>query len=505
MVAVGRLVLGGLPVNDHVASPRAACRFHAFGRRVPVLSSAFLVEIPPQWRSEREYALRVLFGDWLGVRYSVRVSDDLDETRVCLASEPDGATIAIPDVLLARSTEWLSPGSLPPAILPTVGPPAWAELEGRLPILFDGGAGAGDLVRRDGSRFVLRLDLLGSLVFMLARYEEHVDPRQRDEHGRFPATASALGSSGWLQWPILDMYLHIFVALARLAWPRVALPPLKGPGVVLGHDVDHPSSSIRWHGRERLRKVGGDLFRRRDVGLAVRRASSFLPGASAVSRFDPYNTYSFLMQTSEAAGLRSTFFFLAKDTEIPYGSRYRLDDGWAARLVAEIAERGHHIGLHGSYDSSNDAGRLREERVLLEHACRGLPPGVLRRTVRQHYLRQHPGDTWRAQVEAGLIEDESLGFADAIGYRAGTARSFPAYDLANHRQLPLRIKPLHVMDGTLLEYMSLDETEAFSMVAAMSGRTRTFGGDFSILWHNSTLEAGRTRRLYLDLVRELTV
>jgi peptidoglycan/xylan/chitin deacetylase (PgdA/CDA1 family) len=377
-------------------------------------------------------------------------------------------------------------------------------MEGTLPLLYDSWAGRGDLIRRDGANFVLRLDLLGSLVFMLTRYEEYVDPRARDEHGRFPARASALGSSGWLEWPILDMYVHVFVALARLVWPRVQLAPVQGRGVTVGHDVDHPSSSIQWHGRQRLRKVAGDVLRRRDVGLALRRTSCFLPGAGAVSRFDPYNTYAFLMQASEAAGTRSTFFFLAKDSELPYGSPYGLGDGWAARLMAEIAARGHHIGLHGSYNSSTDSNRLREEWALLEGACRGLPPGVLRRTVRQHYLRQQPGDTWRAQVEAGLAEDESLGFADAIGYRAGTARSFPAYDLADHRELPLRIRPLHVMDGTLLEYMVLDHRDALTSVAVMSRRTRTFGGDFSILWHNSALETNRTKRLYLDLVRELT-
>lgn len=464
----------------------------------------FLVEIPPQWRSEREYALGVLFGDWLGVRHSVIVSDDLDETRIRPASEPGGVTIAIPDVLLARSTHWLSSGSLPPAVLPTLDLPAWTELQGTLPLLYVSRGSGDDLVHRDGSRIVLRLDLLGSLVFMLTRYEEYVDPRTQDAHGRFPAQASALGTSGWLQWPIIDMYVRVFVALARLAWPRVQLEPAQSRGLIVGHDVDHPASSVRWHGSQRLRKVAGDMMRRRDLGLALRRTSSFLPGAVAVPRFDPYNTYAFLMETSEAAGIASTFFFLAKDSELPHGSRYQLGDAWATRLMATIAGRGHHIGLHGSYNSSTDSERLRDEWTLLERACGGLSPGVLRRTVRQHYLRQQPGDTWRAQAEAGLGEDESLGFADAIGYRAGTARSFPAFDLANRCQLPLRIRPLHVMDQTLLEYMALDHEGAFRTVAAMSRRTRTFGGDFSLLWHNSSLETNRAKRLYLEMISVLT-
>ena len=464
----------------------------------------FLIEMPPQWRDEREYALSVLLGDWLGATYSVRVDDDLDETRLRLASEPGEAMIAIPDRLLARSTDWLRPSSLPPAVLPNLRLPAWTGMQGILPLLYDSGASGDELATRDGERFVLRLDLIGSLVFMLTRYEEYVEPHARDEHGRFPARASALASSGWIQWPILDMYLHVFVALVRLAWPRAQLAPASGAGVIVGHDVDHPSSSIRWRGTERLRKLAGDILKRGDPGLAARRASAFLPGVGSVSRLDPYNTYAFLMGASEAAGVPSTFFFLARDTELPHGSRYRLSDRWAVQLILQIADRGHHIGLHGSYNSSTDAVRLREEWTLLEDACRGTAPEVLRRNIRQHYLRQQPGETWRAQAEAGLAVDESLCFADAIGYRAGTARSFAAYDLTRHRQLPLRIRPLHVMDGTLLEYMSLGNDEALAMVSEMGRRTLEYGGDFSILWHNSSLESHRAKRLYLEILSAMT-
>jgi hypothetical protein len=108
--------------------------------------------------------------------------------------------------------------------------------------------------------------------------------------------------------------------------------------------------------------------------------------------------------------------------------------------------------------------------------------------------------TWNAQAEAGLTVDESLGFADDVGYRAGTARSFPAFDLNQGRQLAIRIKPLHVMDATLLQYLSIGEDQAYATVAAMSRRTRTYGGSFSFLWHNSSLVTSAQRRLYLRLL-----
>jgi hypothetical protein len=209
------------------------------------------------------------------------------------------------------------------------------------------------------------------------------------------------------------------------------------------------------------------------------------------------------MDVSESVGLRSTFFFLAKDSEVPNGSRYSLADPWVAPLMDEIARRGHHIGLHGSYDSSMDAGRLEEELRILTNASTRLEPGALRRSIRQHYLRQHAGTTWRAQAAAGLEEDESFGFADASGYRAGTARTFPAFDIESHRRLPLRVKPLHVMDTTLTEYYDQPLQVSRRRVLEMGKRTRRYGGTFSLLWHNSALETGRRRRFYRDLLTEL--
>jgi peptidoglycan/xylan/chitin deacetylase (PgdA/CDA1 family) len=462
-----------------------------------------LIDVPPEAPAERDYALSVLFDDWLGIPYTVRVVEGLNETHVLLASDPDGVRIVLPDVLLARRTAFLSPASLPPAELPTVDLPEWAGTGGRLPLLFSTGSGTDDLVRRREDRFELRLDVLGSLLFMLTRYEEYVQVAGRDEHGRFPATASVLASSGWLRWPIVDMYVDMFAALLRLAWPGIELAPSGGQPLLVEHDVDHPSSSMRWHGLQRARIVAGDLLRRRDPGLAARRARSFLDPTAGISRFDPFNTYDFLMRASESAGIASTFFFLTRDTELPFGSRYRLDDGWVRPLMAEIADRGHHIGLHGSYPSWDDASRLAEEWAALEHACRGLPAGVLRRTIRQHFLRWQAGVTWRAQDAAGLAIDETLCFADSIGYRAGTARSFPAYDLGERRRLALRIQPLHVMDQTLLGYMALDPEEALAGVVELSRRTRRYGGSLSILWHNSTLVTGQVRAFYLRMLREV--
>jgi peptidoglycan/xylan/chitin deacetylase (PgdA/CDA1 family) len=468
------------------------------------MSIDVLVEMAPEWRAEREYVLSVLLGDWLGITFAVRIVDGLPETRLRLAADADSPTVVLPDCLLSRTTDWLSAGSLPPSLLPTVVPPDWTGILDPVPVLYASLDGAGPLMHRDGSRFVVTLDVLGSVLFLLSRYEEYVNADRSDRHDRFPADASVMAAGGWLQWPVADMYFGILAGVLRLAWPGLPLTPSRYEPCVVGHDVDHPSSPRRWHGMDRARIVAGDLVRRHDIGLAIRRTSSFMGSPDIISRHDPFNTYDLLMRTTERAGIRGTFFFLTRHTDVPDGTRYRIDDAWAQRLIAAMARRGHTIGLHGSYNSSADALELRQEWDELQRVVSVVAPDALRRTIRQHYLRWRPGETWRAQAEAGLETDETLGFADSIGYRAGTARSFMAFDLAERRQLPLRVKPLHVMDATLLQYLSIGNAEAIEMVGRLAERSRRYGGSLSLLWHNSSLETQSTRDLYVQLVALLT-
>ena len=345
----------------------------------------------------------------------------LQETRIRLAGRDRGPVIVLPETLLGPGTAWLSPESLPGAALASVDAPPWTGFDGLLPLLFALPPAGDGLVAVDGDRFEFRLDLVASAFFLLSRYEEAVEGAPRDERDRSPAGSSVLGRTGWLEWPVLDMYLSAFRGLIERAWPGLVVAG-GGPGrAILSHDVDHPSSRAHWRGSHALRVVAGDAIHRRDPGLALRRAVSLLPTPSGVGPLDPYTVFDFLMTASETRGIKSTFFFLTRDTEVPDGSRYRVDQPWARRLIAEIGRRGHRIGLHGSYDSFDDVERLRAEWALLEEAGADLPAGVLQRAIRQHFLRFRAGDTWRLQAEAGLEEDQSLGFADAVGYRAGTA------------------------------------------------------------------------------------
>ena len=57
----------------------------------------------------------------------------------------------------------------------------------------------------------------------------------------------------------------------------------------------------------------------------------------------------------------------------------------------------------------------------------------------------------RILIDAGIAEDYSMGYPDEPGFRAGIARPYYFYDVAEDHQTNLKIFPFQVMDATLYQ------------------------------------------------------
>ncbi|MEX2210965.1 MAG: polysaccharide deacetylase family protein [Gaiellaceae bacterium] len=301
---------------------------------------------------------------------------------------------------------------------------------------------------------------LEQAFFHLARVEERDGPR--DAHGRFPAAASSLDP---LDPPLERLRAQLGVEPPRWRGARFA--------VALTHDVDTP---WRWT-RRGLRLAAG----RKDLRALARAPLHRLRGT------DP--NWSFERIRELEAGARSTFFVMTgfghrADPE-PYSDRL-------PRLVESLA--GAEIGLHGSYRAADEPARLTEEKAALERAA-GRVGGQ-----RFHYLRLNLD----AVAAAGFRYDSTLGFSDAIGFRAGIAQPFRPWGT---RLVEI---PLAVMDVTLAEqrYLGLSAKAAEPQIVSLLDWAAEHGGGFAILWHTDRFDRPTARgwdRLYervLAAVRE---
>ena len=80
---------------------------------------------------------------------------------------------------------------------------------------------------------------------------------------------------------------------------------------------------------------------------------------------------------------------------------------------------------------------IRVEKQRLEH--------ILGETVyhnRFHFLRFTLPQSYQQLLACGISDDYSMGYADQIGFRAGTCTPFYFYDLENEIQTTLKVHPL---------------------------------------------------------------
>ena len=370
-----------------------------------------------------------------------------------------------------------------------------------LPVLYGSPAPNGEAWQRTDAGIDLNVDVFGSVFFVLSRFEEVVRP-ERDEHDRFPSSASIAVGEGFLGRAIVDEYVDLLWAALHELWPALERRPSTFR-LRTSHDVDHPWATVGESSRTVARSAAGDVVRRRDPSLAWRRVRGAADARSGRVDRDPFHTFDTLMTASERNGLRSTFYVLAGNEPGDHDYRYRSDDPLVVRLLAEIHDRGHEIGLHGSYGGYRSADRVAYEFEALRRACRMAGFEQPAWGVRQHYLRLAHPHTWRHHEAAGFEHDSTLGFAESEGFRAGTGREFPIFDVVAGRPLQLRQRPLLVMDTTLFVYRGLDVSGATRRACAVVNAARRHGTDAVTLYHNNHVARTQVRRHYDDMIDSL--
>ena len=375
--------------------------------------------------------------------------------------------------------------------------PAGAEMPSydALPVLF-WGEGYEDghkpfAERREDSSIVFYADIIAATFFMLSRWEETVVPT-RDQHDRFPATASVAYKQGFLDRPIVDEY-----ALILRAWIQTILPGWEPKEqrfrVKLTHDIDY------------IRQVDGfSTLLMQLVSHGLKRRRPDLLGKSLAAYRDPvkdpyYQGIYELAAISEASGFRSAFYFMAAGPGF-HESDYQLSSPQIRRCIRDLRLRGHEIGFHAGYRTAEDPIRFEEEKDAFQHSTRIIPKGG-----RQHYLRFRVPHTWRLWDQQGFIYDSSIGYAGYEGFRCGTCHPFHPFDLDQQRELSLLEYPLIVMDQTLQRYRSLSPQQAKERIMLLANRCKQVGGVFTLLWHNTSLSGHwhPWRDMYQEVVAQL--
>ena len=349
----------------------------------------------------------------------------------------------------------------------------------------------GNTIRYNNHSIETDIDIFGLIFFMLSRVEE-LNRSKLDSHTRFTATSSKAYQHGFLERPIVDEYVEFLWTLMHYLWPTLERKAITSSTIV-GCDVDSPYDCSSKKLSMLIRPLIGDVLKRADIPGALNRIKRFINFRvkdEIEFSVDPHYTFDWYMDVVESYGLKATFFFIADNSDGKSGC-YSLKEDKIKLLIKKILDRGHHIGLHGSYSSYNNQDKLILEKNNLQNTLDEIGYDYKITESRQHYLRWDPEITIDILDKAGILLDHSGSYADHIGFRYGTAKRFRAFSLTQKKMLNIKIQPLLVMDVSLFnsKYQSLKYNNETAMYIKEIKRITVFyGGSFSILWHNNHFE-----------------
>jgi hypothetical protein len=355
----------------------------------------------------------------------------------------------------------------------------------KIPFSTDARSHVGPLFAASGvDCMVCPVDLPTSTVLTLGRFEEMLRA-PRDVHGRFSAYSSIAWRDGFLHRPIVDEYGSALAQALSALLPGWT-PPERRLRVKLGHDVDQIGIPFS------LRTALGHTLRR---GRPLATLRDFLAPAAGIE-----TTYERLLrkivQLSLEQGLDSAIYWKASG-RTPHDSGYDPHHARIKALIADFRSQGLEMGIHPGYDSFESEDALCAEVSALRELLRERWVGG-----RQDFLRWNPR-MWALWESLGVAYDASVGFADHIGFRAGTSYPYRPWLISERREAALLEIPLLGMDTTLLAYMKLRPEQALSKLQDCVARCRVVGGIFSLVWHNTTLMNRGYAWVYRKLLEEL--
>ena len=430
------------------------------------------VYIPNNFVPERTYAVRTLLTHYCGVAVDIIIKEGSTDYELrwqdkCIIIK-DGFFGKIPE-----GQSYQDHSRLPKAALATTTP----GLEGIVMLYGE------EKFSATPDQVVCHVDLFAGAFFMLTRWEEALETKL-DLHHRFPGSEAIVVKSGFILRPIVDEYIallrHWILVLSGVeALAKGYTLPVQSNSckLVFSCDVDMP---YYWRSKPLWKSLGGRWLQHRNLGESIRDYKSYQAVSRGEAR-DPFDTFEYLMNLAEKHDTRFQFNFIGGG-QTKFEGTYKINDPKIAALIKQMQTRGHAIGLHPSYDAYKDAAMMVNEKHAVEQVS-----GITISASRQHYLRFSVPETWRHLAASGITTDSTMGYAGEPGFRCGTCKPFPVFDIERRETLNLLEQPLLIMDVSFRMYKKFNIAESIALGQTIKSEVQKHGGELVVLWHNSSL------------------
>jgi hypothetical protein len=341
-----------------------------------------------------------------------------------------------------------------------------------------------------GSKSAIPFDIFAASFYLISRYEEYL-PHVKDLHGRYTAPESLAYNNDFLEKPVVDIWAYKLLAKLKEKFPDYEYKN-RAYKYLSTIDIDN---AFAYKYKNFIRTLGGflnDIFKFRLLDVWYRLI------VILNIRKDPFDTFQRILKIRKTKDIKTIFFssigdYTTFDTNVSASkNKYRL-------LIKELVDYAS-VGLHPSYFTMQNAAMLKKEKERLE----SITHAPVKRS-RQHYLRFNLPETYQQLIDLEIEEDQSMGYASRVGFRAGTCTPFYFYDLDFEIQTPLKVFPFALMDTTLNDYMKLTPKQSLGKIRDLRNEVKAVNGTFITLFHNESLSNHLRwkgwKRLYESMIK----
>jgi hypothetical protein len=345
----------------------------------------------------------------------------------------------------------------------------WIESKGaKVPLLF---------LEETNAKHVPLSDIVATSFFFLSDWQTYTAV-SRDQHGRLPYNKFIQAKLGCSDVPIVDVYARILFDAIQTHKPAIKSDNFwngKKFAAVITHDFD------------RIRKNTPGIYFRDYVEIPMFNKLN-LPPKERIKRLNTSVKALFTLKDGYRESIRKILSYHkshdSKPTVLlksilkrhPNDAKDYLNDVFMDEILSSVKNLNGEIGLHSSYDAGYDESLFQNEKKQLEKRVEKLIV-----SHRHHYLRYNQSIGLDIAIKSGILADSTLGWAEAPGYRTGTALPHFVFDNQNNTATQLLQIPLTLMDMQFSKYMETSAAAGVDFASKQVNTAEEFGG--LVVWN----------------------
>ena len=309
-------------------------------------------------------------------------------------------------------------------------------------------------------------DIFAASFYLLTRYEEYL-PHVKDEEGRFKASESLAFQENFLERPVIDIWALKFKEVLEDKFPDQRFPKRESSS----ESIIAVTEAFCYRKKGIVRSTVGLL-----ADLLQLKPKYVLHRFQVMLRLrrDPYDVYRKIIKFLKKRKISLKFMFQvsdfsAKDRNINHN---RLEFQSEMKSVADYAE----VGLQPGFYANQKFKVLKEEKFRLEDIIKRPVTAAL-----NHKYNLLLPDTYNHMVELEFKEDFSMGYPEALGFRAGTCTPFLFYDINFEITTPLLV---HAYAVSVQAFEKMKESEIEYKVLELKRQIDLVGGNLVTIFTN---------------------